>query len=142
MENLIGVTLKPVEKGTDNNFDDRNNGAITGTVKDDIGRPIPIVPIQLQDSTGTVVATMTTDSTEAYQFSEVDPGTYEVVETNLLAYPLNVYDYGTTSDGDVPDGDKVAANTVGVELKLGEIDSGSTFVDSDKQRKDHRTSEG
>ncbi len=78
MDDLIGVTLKPDEKDTDNNFVESNNDAITWTVKDDNGRPIAGVPIQLQlidGATAIVVATTTTDSNGAYKFIEIDPGT-------------------------------------------------------------------
>ncbi len=72
---------------------DRNNGAITETVKDDNGRPIAGVPIQLHydGPTPTVIATTTTDSNGEYEFTEVEPGTYKTVETNLAAYPINVF---------------------------------------------------
>jgi uncharacterized surface anchored protein len=131
VDNLIGVTLQPGEQDTDNNFVDSNNGAITGTVKDDNGRPIPNVPIQLQNSAGIVVATTTTDSTGAYKFTEVEPGTYKVVETNLPAYPKNVSDNDSTPDDDPADLNKFTDNAVGVELKPGETDTGNDFVDSD-----------
>jgi protocatechuate 3,4-dioxygenase beta subunit len=78
VDDLIGVTLKPDEKDTDNNFVESNNDAITWTVKDDNGRPIAGVPIQLQlidGATAIVVATTTTDSNGAYKFIEIDPGT-------------------------------------------------------------------
>ncbi|KAI2514176.1 protein of unknown function DUF11 [Fragilaria crotonensis] len=132
VDNLIGVTLKPGEEDTDNNFVDSNNGAITGTVKDDNGNPIANVPIQLQSDgpTPTVIATTTTDSNGAYEFTGVEPGTYKVVETNLAAYPINVYDYDTTNDGDIEDGNKVTDNVVGVTLSPGETDTGNDFVDS------------
>ncbi|KAI2514320.1 oxidoreductase [Fragilaria crotonensis] len=132
VDNLIGVTLKPGEKDTGNNFVDSNNGAITGTVKDDNGKPIAGVPIQLQSGgpMPTVIATTTTDFNGVYEFTEVEPGSYKVVETNLAAYPINVYDYDTTNDGDSEDGNKVTDNVVGVTLTPGETDTGNDFVDS------------
>ena len=39
------------------------------------------IKIELLDSEGTVVATTTTDRNGAYQFSQVDLGTYTVRET-------------------------------------------------------------
>ena len=131
VDDTIGVKLEPGEKDTDNNFVDSNNGAITGTVKDDNGNPIPGVSIQLQNSRAGVVATTTTDSNGAYKFTEVEPGTYKVVETNLPSFPLNVFDYDTTDDNDPEVGDKVTDNVVGVTLNPGETDSGNDFVDSD-----------
>ncbi len=61
-----------------------------------------------------MIATTTTDSNGEYKFTDVEPGTYNVVETNLAAYPINVYDYDTTNDGDSEDGNKVTDNVVGV----------------------------
>ncbi|KAI2514321.1 protein of unknown function DUF11 [Fragilaria crotonensis] len=134
VDDLIGVTLKPGEEDTDNNFVDSNNGAITGTVKDDNGNPIAGVLIELQridGATATVVGTTTTDSNGAYDFSEVEPGTYKVVETNLATYPDNVSDYDTTPDSDPLDLSKIVDDVVDVKLNPGETDTGNDFVDSD-----------
>jgi hypothetical protein len=66
------------------------------------------IKIELLDSTGTVVATTTTDRNGAYQFSQVDLGSYTVRETD--------------ASGD--------AQTLDVALTKGEAISGIDFVDS------------
>ncbi len=48
----------------------------------------------------TVVRVAITDSSGFYAFSEVEPGTYDIKETNLLTYPLHVSDDGDASDAD------------------------------------------
>ena len=134
VDNLIGVSLKPGEKDTGNNFVDSNNGAITGAVKDDNGKPIARVPIELQlieGSTAIVVGTTTTDFSGVYKFTEVKPGTYKVVESNLPAYPDDVSDYDAIPDGDASDLDTTVDNSIGVTLEAGETDAGNDFVDSD-----------
>ena len=134
IDDAIGVVLKPGEKDTDNNFVDSNNGAITGTVKDDNGNPIPAAPIQLQlieGTTTTVVGTTTTDSNGAYSFVDVEPGNYIVIQSNLPTYPVDVSDYDTIPDGDSTDTDTVVDSSVGVTVEAGETDGGNDFVDSD-----------
>ena len=50
MNNLIGVTLNPGEKDTDNNFVDSNKGLISGSVTDEDGKPVKGVTLTLTDS--------------------------------------------------------------------------------------------
>jgi protocatechuate 3,4-dioxygenase beta subunit len=91
VDNLIGVTLNPGEKDGGNDFVDSNNGAITGTVKDDNGNPIANVPIQLQSVNGnstTVVGSTHTDSKRRIQFRLAwSRATTSLFETNLPAFP-------------------------------------------------------
>ena len=84
-------------------------------------------------SNGTVVvASTTTDSNGDYQFTVVPPGDYVVVETNSPAFPTDVSDYDTKSDGDVSDSDTTVDNAVKVTLTPAEDDIGNDFVDSAK----------
>ena len=97
-DNKIPVVLAPAEDDDGNNFVDNNNGLISGTVKDDKGNVLEGVKIELQKPDGTVVKTTTTNGDGFYVFSEVEPGTYVIKETNLAAYPLNVSDYNASDD--------------------------------------------
>ena len=49
----------------------------------------PGVEITLQKPDGSVVKTAATDSNGLYVFTDVEPGTYVIKETNLLMYPLD-----------------------------------------------------
>ena len=57
---------------------------------------------------------------------------YVVVETNSPAFPTDVSDYDTKSDGDVSDSDTTVDNAVKVTLTPAEDDIGNDFVDSAK----------
>ncbi|KAB2964537.1 SdrD B-like domain-containing protein [Zoogloea sp.] len=98
-------------------------GAISGTVledgnNDDIGdTPIPGVTVTLQDSSGKVVATTTTDGSGNYVFNGLPPGSYTVVETNKPGY-LDVSD----KDGGNP-------NSIAVTVVSGATSTGNSFVD-------------
>ena len=79
--------LEPAKDGNGNSFVDNNNGLISGTtVKDDKGNVLEGVKIELQKPDGTVVKTTTTNGDGFYVFSEVEPDTYVIKETNLAAY--------------------------------------------------------
>jgi hypothetical protein len=105
---------------------------VTGSVTDDDGKPIKNVPLVLQTPTGEVVATTTTNDLGEYVFTNIPPGDYNIVESELPLYPVDVSDYDTTPDGDVPDADTTVDNFIGVTVEPREADSGNNFVDSNK----------
>lgn len=98
-------------------------GAITGSVLEDINNddlgdtPIPGVTITLQDSSGRVVATTTTDGSGNYAFNGVPPGNYTVIETNKPGYL------------DVADKDGGNLNVISVTVVQGATSTGNYFVD-------------
>ncbi|KAI2514173.1 protein of unknown function DUF11 [Fragilaria crotonensis] len=149
-DNKIVVTITPGEKDGGNNFVNTLGssapsaspvtpaptipltGSVSGIVTDDDGKPIKDVPLVLQTPTGEVIATTTTNDLGEYLFTNIPPGDYNVVEPVLPLYPVDVNDYDTTPDGDVPDADTKVDNTIGVTVKPQEVDTGNNFVDSDK----------
>ena len=99
-------------------------GSISGTVLEDVDNNdtgdvgIPNVTITLLDSTGTPVATTTTDSAGNFVFNDVPLGSYTLVETNLPNYL------------DVSDTDGPNDNMISVTLTVGAANStGNVFVD-------------
>ena len=62
VSNIIPIVVNPGECDDDNDFVDRNNGSISGTVMDGKGTVLLDVEIKLQKPDGTVVMTTTTDS--------------------------------------------------------------------------------
>jgi protocatechuate 3,4-dioxygenase beta subunit len=88
------------------------------------------VDIKLQKPDGTVVMITATDSNGFYKFSEVEPGTYFVKETNLSTYPVDISDYDNSNDVDSTDSDTVVDNRIGVTLKAGDGDTENNFADS------------
>ena len=75
---------------TQNNFvTDSDNGAITGSVKDDANTPLSGVKIELSQGT-VVVATTLTDSNGLYEFTNLEPGSYTLSETNPVGYDKSV----------------------------------------------------
>ena len=130
VDNVVGVTLNPGENDTGNDFVDNNNGSISGNVSDDQGNPLSNVTIELQAPDGTVIDTTTTDGSGNYIFADVEPGDYNVVETNPAGFPGNISDQDSTPDGDAADSDTTVDNVVGVTLNPGENDTGNDFVDN------------
>ena len=96
------INLPPGFSGTNNNFGEIHLGQLSGTVYydgsaggynngvQDAGEPgISGVTVQLSgtDSAGNpVTQSTTTDSTGHYQFTNLPPGTYKIVETQPTAY--------------------------------------------------------
>ena len=101
-----------------------------GNVSDDQGNPLSGVTIELQAPDGTVIDTTTTDGSGNYIFADVEPGDYNVVETNPAGFPGNISDQDSTPDGDAADSDTTVDNVVGVTLNPGEDDTGNDFVDN------------
>ena len=99
-------------------------GSISGTVLEDLDNNdtgdvgLANVTITLLDSTGTPVATTTTDSAGNFVFNDVPLGSYTLVETNLPNYV------------DVSDTDGPNDNMISVTLTAGAANStGNVFVD-------------
>ncbi|HFQ61772.1 MAG TPA: DUF11 domain-containing protein, partial [Epsilonproteobacteria bacterium] len=103
-------------------------GEIKGSVKDDVGATLGGVTVTLKDTLGNTVATTTTLGDGTYTFSNVAPGDYTVVETNLPNY-ASISDGDSTNTND----DTVNANTnddsIPVSVIAGEVDDGNDFID-------------
>ncbi|NES68259.1 MAG: DUF11 domain-containing protein, partial [Okeania sp. SIO2D1] len=107
-------------------LDDLIPGSISGTVTDDDDNPLENVPIELFDEDGNSVGTTTTGPDGTYSFTDVEPGNYNVVETNLPGYQ-DVSEVDGGDDGDNPDNGFV--NNIPVTVDPGEHDTGNNFVD-------------
>ncbi len=88
--NTVPINLT-AEGGASANFGDQKNGTVSGTVFHDIngdgiqnsGEPgIAGVTVELRDIDGNIVATILTDSSGSYIFTEIPAGAYIVKETD------------------------------------------------------------
>jgi len=138
-DNEIQVTLAPAELDMDNDFiEDPFTGSITGLVEDEIGAPIVNVTIKLYLDTnadgiadGAAIDTTVTNSSGAYSFTGVEPGTYVVIETTPINYS-SVSDYDHTTAPPDTDGNDSAQgpdDDIPVTLTPGEADADNNFVD-------------
>jgi uncharacterized surface anchored protein len=110
-----------------------NNGSIFGSVKDDEGIALANVTVQLRDASDTIVRTTTTSGAGLYDFKNLEPGNYKVVEINPVGYDTNISDGDTSSDGDVDDLNLNPDNVILVTLEQpSEDDKNNDFVDSNK----------
>ena len=122
--NSIPVIIADGETDSGNNFVDEALGSISGTVledtnNDDVGdTAISGVTIQLLDSSDNIIDATTTNGSGNYSFTDVAPGTYKVLETDLSGY-------GSVSDSD-SNGDN---NLIDIALATGFDDIGNDFVD-------------
>jgi hypothetical protein len=139
-DNILTVALATNEADTGNDFiDEAQLGSISGTVTadtngDDIGDSnLSGVTLSLLDSNNNPILdtngdaiTTTTNASGAYTFSNLKPGTYKVVETDLSGY-------SSVKDEDSDDTDDANTNTnnnsLTVTLGAGENDTNNNFVD-------------
>ncbi|NEQ77023.1 MAG: Cna B-type domain-containing protein, partial [Okeania sp. SIO2C9] len=134
--NNIPVILTPGENDTGNDFVDEQVGTISGTVFEDTDNDgtgdttLEGVTVTLLDDQGQTVDTTTTGSDGTYSFTDVEPGNYEVVQTNLPGYQ-DVSEVDGQNDGgdDTDGGSNNIANNIPVILDPGENDTGNDFVD-------------
>lgn len=127
--NLISLTIIGGPEYTGNNFVDERLGSVDGTVLDEAGAPIPGVTITLEDLSTNGTVTSITDATGAYEFTNVRPGNYSLVEVNLDSFPTSLSDQDTTPDGDDSDSDTTVDDTILVSVRPTEKDDGNDFVD-------------
>ena len=134
VDNIVGVTLRPGEVDSGNDFADSNKGSITGTVTNEVGAPLANVTITLTYPDGKNTTTIT-GSDGSYQFTGLPPGNYTLTETNPPNYPDDVSDYdeipddnNKTDPGDT--GFTPPDNVIKIVINPGESDKGNNFVDT------------
>ena len=124
-------------------------GTISGTVLEDStgdnagdrvleyanGQPV-VVMLELfaADASGNPVGqalalTTANTTTGAYEFTDLLPGDYVVVQTQPNGFD-SVMDHDVNADGDSFDADTTVDNKIGVNLKTGEDDIGNDFVEN------------
>ncbi|MEM8828799.1 MAG: SdrD B-like domain-containing protein [Cyanobacteria bacterium P01_G01_bin.19] len=139
-QNLIDVSLSPGEDSTGNDFVDER-GVISGNVSVDTSDPgdttgddpLANVTVELLDSGSNVVATTATDASGNYSFTDLEPDTYTVRQTDLAGYDSVIDNDDTDDDGagsiDNDSNSNNNDNELTVDLTGGEADTGNNFVD-------------
>ena len=93
---------------------------------------VPGVKLTLFDSNGAPVSTAATNAGDAYVFNKVEPGDYNVVETQEpKGYPNSLSDLDEDPDHNTFDNDQTVYDMINVTLEAGEEDKGNNFVNSD-----------
>ncbi len=143
-DNQIIVNLERAELDADNNFIEGQPGAISGYVSEDTDggtasadQPIEGVQLTLVSDlnnngildAGEAVQTTTTNASGYYEFTNLTPGDYIVIETQPLGY-TTVRDGDESDDGDATD---VTFNTddfILATIELGETDADNNFIEN------------
>ena len=143
VELVLNATSDAVVSRDDVDFGYREQGAITGTVKEDLdgdgaGDRGIVTTVELFADTdgdgnpdGTAIDSTTTAADGSYAFADVSAGDYVVIETQPAGL-VDVSDQDTTPDGDSFDADTTVDNQVAVTVEPGETDSGNDFVDENQ----------
>ena len=138
--NRIAVTVTSGQTSCDHDFLDTLPAMVSGTVTEDLDNDdtgdAPLVGVTIElwsdtDSDGvgdTLVTTTTTDAGGHYQFTNVAPGQYVVVETDPTNYN-SVVDNDPSEDGDTVANTDSNDNALPVTLTAGEHDADNDFVD-------------
>jgi protocatechuate 3,4-dioxygenase beta subunit len=131
--NMIPVTLTTGENDNDNNLVEEQTGSIRGTVtkdtnNDNVGdSPLANVTINLKDLAGNIVATDVTDASGNYEFLNVSPGQYTIMEVQPTGYN-SVSDVDATPDPDGNDG-TTPNDMIPVTVTAGEADNDNNLVE-------------
>ena len=135
MDNILPVTVDSGETDDGNDFVEEQPGSISGTVSEDTDQgppsadqPIAGVTITLLDGLGNVVATTTTDSNGDYEFTNIPPGIYIVVETQPAGFN-DVTEGDMSPDDNEPSNEFPTDNQIIVSLDPGESDEDNDFIE-------------
>ena len=149
-DKITGAVIDSDVFATDYNFGELRPGEISGYVYEDDSndgvfdsgeQPIAGVTLALVDANGNLTgATTTTDANGYYEFTDLEPGTYGVVETQPDGYFDGLDTAGSAggtaqNPGDTITGAVIGSNESGTDYNFGELRpgsiSGSVFVDYD-----------
>jgi protocatechuate 3,4-dioxygenase beta subunit len=107
---------------------------ISGNVSEDTDNDdsgdvnLQFVDIALVDSNGVTVATTQTDINGSYLFTDIEPGSYTIVETQ----PAGLASVSENEGGDDNDPDNTTLdNIISVIVGIGEVDTGNDFVEEE-----------
>ena len=133
VDNSISVTTGPGESDMDNDFVEEKLASISGSVLEDtdndgIGdRPLPGVTVELRDAAGNLVATQVTGPNGEYEFLNIPPGNYTLVQVQDPGF-VDVSDEDGSPDPD--GGNDPVDNEIPVVLTAGENDDDNDFIDA------------
>ena len=141
VDNAIPVTIVSGEFDDGNIFVEEEPGIIAGTVLQDTSgdgngdTPIAGVTVELFEDAdndgqpdGPAIASTTTATNGSYNFSDVTPGEYVIVETQPLGFDT-VADLDETDPGDDFSNISPTDNVIPVSIQSGETDDGNNFVE-------------
>ena len=132
VDNAIAVTTVPNEADMDNDFIEEKLASISGSVLEDIDnddagdRPISGVTILLKDAAGNTVAQDITDANGFYEFLNLSPGVYTLMEMQPDGFE-DVSDEDATPDPD--GGNDPQDDNIPVILAAGENDDDNNFIE-------------
>jgi hypothetical protein len=130
---MIPVTVTAGEADNDNNLVEEQTANIRGNVtadtnNDNVGdSPLANVTINLKDLAGNIVATDVTDASGNYEFLNVAPGQYTIMEVQPTGYN-SVSDVDATPDPDGNDG-ATPNDMIPVTVTAGENDNDNNLVE-------------
>jgi protocatechuate 3,4-dioxygenase beta subunit len=149
-DKITGATIGSGTFATDYNFGELRPGGLSGYVyvdEDNDGvfdaseAPIAGVTLALLDASGTATgATTVTDANGYYEFTNLEPGTYGVIETQPTGYQDGLDSAGSAggvahNPGDKITGAVIGSNEFATDYNFGELQpgqlSGRVFVDYD-----------
>ena len=126
------ITLGPGDVGIEYNFCEGTPATLSGFVysdqsndgvRDTNEQPIPGATVTLFDGSGDVVATTTSDSNGRYEFTNLLPGEYRIVETQPEGFLDGIDSVGTVR------GQQVGRDTGNDELDLITLNQGDVGVE-------------
>ena len=138
VDEQIAVTLQSGESDSDNNFVEQNPGSISGSVLEDTdgdgtGDSGLVTTVELYSDTDgdgqpdTLIDSMTTNPDGSFNFTDVPPGNYVLVEIQPDGFE-DVSDSDLTPE-DANDGNTPVDNLIPVTVDPGEDDADNVFVE-------------